>query len=52
MVTNDLIKYRDELTRSMEEAAKGAGVRLLPGDIAHSIRGASHLSLWCIGCEP
>lgn len=39
MVTNDLTRYRDELTRSMEEAAKGAGVRLLPGDIAHSIRG-------------
>jgi hypothetical protein len=37
--TNELTKYRDTLTRSMEEAAKGAGVRLLPGDIAHSIRG-------------
>jgi hypothetical protein len=39
MVTTDLKNYRDTLTCSMEEAAKGAGVRLLPGDIAHSIRG-------------
>lgn len=37
--TNELTKYRDTLTRSMEKAAKDAGVRLLPGDIAHSIRG-------------
>jgi len=38
-LTNELTKYRNTLTRSMEEAAKGAGVRLLSGDIAHSIRG-------------
>jgi hypothetical protein len=39
MVATDLKTCRDNLTRSMEEAAKGAGVRLLPGDVAHSMRG-------------
>ena len=36
---NDLAKYRDTLQHSMEEAAKGVGLKLLKGDIAHSIRG-------------
>ncbi len=39
MAAADLKTYRDNLTRSMEEAAKGAGLELLPGEVAHSMRG-------------
>lgn len=51
MATATLTNYGVELTRSMEEVAKGAGVKLLPGDVAHTVRGDLALSTALIAPE-
>ncbi len=51
MISKELTNLRDSIASSMEEAAKSAGVELLPRDIAHSVRGDIAISTALVAPE-